>query len=114
MKRGFWLLIKDREYKYHGTQRKDTAYLYIAEFAGKLYVDIRDYFYPDGLDNGILHTGRGIRMGLNRFRLFKDSMCAIDDKWTAISVLPAPQTPIKFVRAKSDPMEHNSQVIFCD
>ena len=112
----FWLLIKDRDYKYHGTQRKDIAYLCIEEFGGKLYVDIRDYFHPDGPDDGLLHTGRGIKMDLKGFRLFKDSMCSIiNDKWTdAIRVLPASQSPIKTVRAKSDPMEDNSQVIFCD
>ena len=90
-------------------------YLCIEEFGGKLYVDIRDYFHPDGPDDGLLHTGRGIKMDLKGFHLFKDFMCAINDKWTeAISVLPAPQSPIKTVRAKSDPMEDNSQVIFCD
>ena len=69
-----WVLLKDRK-------NKNVAYLTVKPFRGVLYVDIRDYWYPNGPDGGLARTQRGVTLPKAGWDTLKSRMDDVEERW---------------------------------
>ena len=68
-----WVALKDRG--------NAVAYVTVKTFGKKVYVDIRDYWYPNGLQGGITPTKRGVCLNLEGWLTLVQEMDTIEELW---------------------------------
>ena len=58
-----------------------VAYVTVKTFGKKVYVDLRDYWYPNGLQAGITPTKRGVCLNLEGLVTLVQEMDTLEELW---------------------------------
>ena len=69
-----WVLLKSRK-------NNSMAYLTVKPFRGVMYVDIRDYWYPNGPDGGLARTTRGVTLPKAGWKTIKRRLSDVEERW---------------------------------
>ena len=85
-----WVALKDRG--------NAVAYVTVKTFGKKVYVDLRDYWYPNGLQAGITPTKRGVCLNLEGWPTLVQEM---DYRGNVARCQPIPETSASHHRGSS-------------
>ena len=101
-----WVLLKDRH--------NDVGYLTIKPFHGHKYVNIRDYWYPHGRDNGLAPTHKGVCLNLEGWLTLVQEMDTMDELWRDATAYLAPQSGVRRAPSTLVDTEEDSQLVILD
>ena len=90
--------------------KRYIAYLTVGPFKGKLYLNLRDYWYPNGPTGGLARTQRGIALNLEDWTAFKGLIATIECKWEQAKEYLSP-SPNQMIISAGDTLEEDSQII---
>ena len=102
-----WVLVKDRT---SASGKRYIAYLTVGPFKGKLYLNLRDYWYPNGPTGGLARTQRGIALNLEDWTAFEGLIATIECKWEQAEEYLSP-SPNQMIISAGDTLEEDSQII---
>ena len=60
---------------------KNVSYAKVKTFNRKVYIDLRDYWYPNGTEEEIAGTKRGVCLSLEGWLTLVDKMDAVEELW---------------------------------
>ena len=95
-------------------KRKNVSYAKVKIFNRKVYIDLRDYWYPNGPEAGIAGTKRGVCLSLEGWLTLVEEMDTVEELWHDAREYLQLRSNVREVPITLDDVEDSQLVVLDD
>ena len=95
-------------------KRKNVSYAKVKIFNRKVYIDWRDYWYPNGTEAGIAGTKRGVCLSLEGWLTLVEEMDTVEELWHDATEYLRLRSNVREVPITLDDVEDSQLVVLDD